>query len=135
MKVGNGMEDGDEQGPIIDQQGLEKIERHVADALEAEDRIEDIEGNGGHGEVGISRPRRQEAGHGAGFANALLEDLPVRSFPVGGQGIGVHRLVMLPRRRINPRLTKEPIHTKGAGLVRNDGHHIAPKGGILQERA
>ena len=34
MKVGNGMEDGVEQGPIIDRQGLEKIERHVADALD-----------------------------------------------------------------------------------------------------
>ncbi|MEC8366558.1 MAG: NAD-dependent succinate-semialdehyde dehydrogenase, partial [Pseudomonadota bacterium] len=32
MKVGNGMEDGVEQGPIIDTQGLDKIERHVADA-------------------------------------------------------------------------------------------------------
>ena len=32
MKVGNGMEDGVEQGPIIDDQGLDKIERHVADA-------------------------------------------------------------------------------------------------------
>ena len=32
MKVGNGMEDGIEQGPIIDGQGLDKIERHVADA-------------------------------------------------------------------------------------------------------
>ena len=32
MKVGNGMEDDVEQGPIIDGQGLDKIERHVADA-------------------------------------------------------------------------------------------------------
>ena len=32
MKVGDGMEDGVEQGPIIDGQGLNKIERHVADA-------------------------------------------------------------------------------------------------------
>jgi len=32
MKVGNGMENGVEQGPIIDSQGLDKIERHVADA-------------------------------------------------------------------------------------------------------
>ena len=32
MEVGNGMEDGVEQGPIIDDRGLEKIERHVADA-------------------------------------------------------------------------------------------------------
>ena len=33
MKVGNGMEEGVEQGPIIDSQGLDKIERHVADAV------------------------------------------------------------------------------------------------------
>ena len=33
MKVGDGFEDGVSQGPIIDQQGFDKIERHVADAL------------------------------------------------------------------------------------------------------
>ncbi len=33
MKVGDGLEDGVEQGPIIDDQGLAKVERHVADAI------------------------------------------------------------------------------------------------------
>lgn len=33
MRVGDGFEDGISQGPIIDQQGFDKIERHVADAL------------------------------------------------------------------------------------------------------
>ena len=33
MKVGDGLEDGVEQGPIIDGQGLAKVERHVADAI------------------------------------------------------------------------------------------------------
>ena len=33
MKVGDGFEDGVSQGPIIDRQGFDKIERHVADAL------------------------------------------------------------------------------------------------------
>ncbi len=33
MKVGDGFEDGVSQGPIIDQQGFAKIQRHVADAL------------------------------------------------------------------------------------------------------
>ncbi len=33
MKVGDGFEDGVSQGPIIDQQGFDKIERHVEDAL------------------------------------------------------------------------------------------------------
>ena len=33
MKVGDGLEDGVEQGPIIDDQGLAKVEHHVADAI------------------------------------------------------------------------------------------------------
>ena len=33
MKVGDGLEDGVVQGPIIDKQGFDKIERHVADAV------------------------------------------------------------------------------------------------------
>lgn len=33
MKVGDGFDDGVVQGPIIDQQGFEKVERHVADAV------------------------------------------------------------------------------------------------------
>ena len=33
MKVGDGLEEGVEQGPIIDDQGLAKVERHVADAI------------------------------------------------------------------------------------------------------
>ena len=33
IKVGNGMESGISQGPLIDQAALEKVERHIADAL------------------------------------------------------------------------------------------------------
>ena len=33
MKVGDGLDEGVEQGPIIDDQGLAKVERHVADAI------------------------------------------------------------------------------------------------------
>jgi len=33
MKVGNGLEPGVAQGPLIDKAGLEKVEEHVADAL------------------------------------------------------------------------------------------------------
>ncbi|MEC8551142.1 MAG: NAD-dependent succinate-semialdehyde dehydrogenase, partial [Pseudomonadota bacterium] len=49
MKVGNGMEDGVEQGPIIDRQGLDKIERHVADAL---DKGAELLTGGGRHELG-----------------------------------------------------------------------------------
>ena len=33
MKVGNGADDGVAIGPLIDNQGLEKVVRHVDDAL------------------------------------------------------------------------------------------------------
>ncbi|OYY21185.1 MAG: succinate-semialdehyde dehydrogenase (NADP(+)) [Polynucleobacter sp. 35-46-11] len=33
IKVGNGMEPGNTQGPLIEQAALEKVERHVADAI------------------------------------------------------------------------------------------------------
>jgi succinate-semialdehyde dehydrogenase/glutarate-semialdehyde dehydrogenase len=33
IKIGNGLEQGISQGPLIDQQAIEKVERHVADAL------------------------------------------------------------------------------------------------------
>ena len=33
MKVGNGLDDGNVQGPLIDMKGVEKVEEHIADAL------------------------------------------------------------------------------------------------------
>jgi len=33
MKVGNGLEDGNTQGPLIDMKGVEKVEEHIEDAL------------------------------------------------------------------------------------------------------
>jgi succinate-semialdehyde dehydrogenase/glutarate-semialdehyde dehydrogenase len=33
IKIGNGLEQGVSQGPLIDQQAIEKVERHVADAI------------------------------------------------------------------------------------------------------
>ena len=34
LKVGNGMDDGVTQGPLINEEGIEKVEEHVADAVE-----------------------------------------------------------------------------------------------------
>jgi succinate-semialdehyde dehydrogenase/glutarate-semialdehyde dehydrogenase len=34
MKVGNGLEDGNAQGPLIDMKAVEKVEEHIADALQ-----------------------------------------------------------------------------------------------------
>ena len=40
MKVGNGADDGVTQGPLIDMQGLEKVERHVGDAVAKGAKVE-----------------------------------------------------------------------------------------------
>ncbi len=40
MKVGNGADDGVAQGPLIDMQGLEKVERHVGDAVAKGAKVE-----------------------------------------------------------------------------------------------
>ncbi|MCE2516744.1 MAG: NAD-dependent succinate-semialdehyde dehydrogenase [Alphaproteobacteria bacterium] len=50
MKVGNGADDGVAIGPLIDTQGLEKVERHVKDAVEKGAEIQiggNRHGNGG----------------------------------------------------------------------------------------
>jgi len=39
MKVGNGLENGVMQGPLIDMKGVEKVEEHIADALEKGARV------------------------------------------------------------------------------------------------
>jgi succinate-semialdehyde dehydrogenase / glutarate-semialdehyde dehydrogenase len=39
MKVGNGLEDGVAQGPLIDMKAVEKVEEHIADALEKGARV------------------------------------------------------------------------------------------------
>lgn len=50
MKVGNGADDGVAIGPLIDSQGLEKVERHVKDAVEKGAELQiggNRHGNGG----------------------------------------------------------------------------------------
>jgi succinate-semialdehyde dehydrogenase / glutarate-semialdehyde dehydrogenase len=50
MKVGNGLEDGVMQGPLIDMKAVEKVEEHIADAL-------------GKGARVITGGKRHEKGH------------------------------------------------------------------------
>jgi succinate-semialdehyde dehydrogenase/glutarate-semialdehyde dehydrogenase len=39
MKVGNGLEDGVTQGPLIDMKAVEKVEEHISDALSKGARV------------------------------------------------------------------------------------------------
>ena len=100
---------------------------HVADALKAEHRIEDVERHHGQAVVGVGGARRQERRHGSGLADALLENLAVLGFPIRCDRARIHRFVVLTGRRIDARLGEQAVHAEGARLVRHDGHDVAPE--------
>ncbi len=67
----------------------------VPHPLEAEHRIEDVEGDGGNPEVRIGRPGGQEGGDGSGLADPFFEDDPFFALHVGRRRVGIDRPVAL----------------------------------------
>ena len=55
---------------------------HVAHALEAKHRVEDVKRDGGHRKGGIGSARCNERGNRPSLANTLLQNLPVNGFPI-----------------------------------------------------
>ena len=78
----------------------------VANALEAEHRVIDIEGDHLHAMRRIGSARRHERSHRARLRNALFEDLAVFLLVVVEQRFAVHRLVKLPLGRVNADLAE-----------------------------
>ena len=76
----------------------------VADALEAEHRVEDVERDHRLAVGGVGGAGGGEGGHRAGLGDPLLEDLAVLRLAVGEQELGVHRLVALAQRGVDPDL-------------------------------
>ena len=95
---------------------------HVTDALEAEHRVEDIEGNRRHPMDRVSGSGRHERGHGAGLADAFLEDLSVFGFAVRHERAAVHRSVFLAFGRVDPGFSEQALHAEGTRFVRDDRH-------------
>ena len=96
----------------------------IADALEAEHRVIDIEGDHALAMIGIGRGRRDPGRHGPGLVDALLQDLALLVLAVVHHLIGIDRLIELALRGIDPELTEHALHAEGARLVRDDGHHV-----------
>ena len=67
----------------------------VGDALKTEHRVVDVERQHRHAVIGITGRRRDPGGQGAGFGDALLENLAVARLLVVQQLIGILRLVGL----------------------------------------
>src|ERR1700728_5413232 len=64
----------------------------IADALEAEHRVINEEGNRVDAVVGIGRARRDKRAHRAGFRTALLNNLSIFRFLVVEERVHLHRL-------------------------------------------
>jgi hypothetical protein len=79
----------------------------VADALEAEHRVVDVERDHRHADVGVGGAGGDEGRHGAGFGDAFLEDLAVLGLVVVAEGLAVDRLVELALGRVDADLAEQ----------------------------
>ena len=94
----------------------------VADALQAEHRVEDVERHRDLVRMAVRRRRRDPGANRARLVDALLEDLALLVLAVVHHLVLVHRLVLLALRREDAELAEHAFHAEGARLVRNDRH-------------
>ena len=106
----------------------------IADALEPEHRIEEVDGDHLHAVGAVGRARRDPRGDGARLVDSLLEDLPVLRFLVEHQLIGILRPVQLADVRVDAVLPEHAFHAERARLVGDDGDHPGPDVLVAQER-
>ena len=96
----------------------------VADALEPEHRVVDVERD--HRGVGhaVAGRRGDPGRHRAGLVDALLQHLTGAVLLVVHELVGVLGLVQLPDLGEDPELPEQALHAEGAGLVGHDRHHV-----------
>ena len=92
----------------------------VADALEAEHRIEHVERQHRLVVVAVGGAGGDKRRHGAGFVDAFFEDLALLVLAVEHHLVFIHRLVELADRGVDAELAEHAFHAEGAGFVRDD---------------
>ena len=107
----------------------------VADALEAEHRIEDEERDHRLAPRRVRGAGGGERRHRAGLGDALLEDAPVARLLVREQQLGVDRLVRLAERRVDLVVAEQRVEPERARLVGDDRHDARADTGIAQQVA
>src|SRR3990167_4018740 len=105
----------------------------VADTLETEHRIEDVERQHRLVVAAVAGARGDEGAHGAGFVDAFLEDLTLLVLAVEHYLILVHRLIQLADRGIDAELAEHAFHAEGARLVRDDRHDALAEFLVLEQ--
>src|SRR5579863_638963 len=104
----------------------------VADALEAEHRVVNEEGNRVDSVIRIRRTSRDERAHRTSFGNAFLEDLSVFGFFVVEQSVHVDRLIKLADAGVNTHLAEQRFHAESTSFVWNDGYDELANLGVAQ---
>ena len=105
----------------------------VADALEAEHGVVDVEGDHLHVVRAVGGGGGDPGTEGAGLVDAFFQDLAALVFPVIHDLVGIHRLVELAGGRIDAHLTEQTFHAEGAGFIRDDGHHVTTQRFVPQQ--
>ena len=92
----------------------------VADTLEAEHRVEDVERQHRLVVAGVRSTGSDEGAHGARFVDAFFEDLALLVFLVEHHLVFIDWLVELADGGVDAQLTEHAFHTEGTGFVRDD---------------
>ena len=106
----------------------------IADALEAEHRVIDIERYHRHVRRRVGRARGDERGHRARLVDPFLKNLSFRILAIIHELIGVLRPIELPHLAENANLPKQPLHAEGPALVGDDRNHMRADVLVAQER-
>ena len=102
----------------------------VTGALEAEHRVEDVDGDHRLVVRRVGRADRGERRGGAGLVDALVQDLALLALLVGQHQLGVDGGVELTVAVVDLQRREPRVHAEGPGLV-GDDRHDAPTNGVL----
>ena len=97
----------------------------IANALETEHRVVNVERNHGVTVVGIRGCHGNPVGHCTGFVDTFLQDLTVNGFFIEHQLVFVLRGVLLAFRIPNAVLAEHAFHTEGAAFIGYNRHDAA----------
>ena len=115
--------------------GVGGLPDEIADALEAEHRIEGVEGHRRGGVGGVRRAGGDEACRRPGLGDPLLEDLASLRLGVAEQQVVVDRLVQLALRGVDLQLREQRVHAERAPFVGDDRDDVLAEVGVACEVA
>ena len=106
----------------------------VADALEAKHGVEDVKRHHGVVAGAVGRGRCEPGRKGAGFVDALLQDLAFLVFLVIHDLAGVVWRVLLPHRGVDAQLPEHTLHSEGPCLVGHNGNDALTDRFVFHQR-